>query len=248
MGNYDISKASRDELQFVLSTAKNEWKKYVDCENEVKNCENGIEREKKIITQPNGCGLMLVTIGMWFCFFVFVCLLLGCGYVFYFQNILQNDPERLVVILPTLLLILLLAILCFVSRSQESKKVKTDKENAINNIEKYEAQLPELQKKEEEAKNELKEIRKIPFAFWDERTLSAMLQYINEKTIDSWKELVAQYKEDEFRRLMLENAQMTLEEARKRTEIALQTRDAARLAAFGSLVTAGGVLRINSKL
>ena len=105
-------------------------------------------------------------------------------------------------------------------------------------MKKFEAQLPDLQKKEEETKNELKEIFNIPFTYWDEDALSAMLQYINDFEASNWERLTDLYKEDEYRRMMIGNSRMTLEEAKEQTRIANQTRNAARVAAFGALASA----------
>ena len=47
MESFDISKASRDELQRILSSAKNEWEKYTNCGVAIERCKNRFGEEKK---------------------------------------------------------------------------------------------------------------------------------------------------------------------------------------------------------
>jgi len=47
---------------------------------------------------------------------------------------------------------------------------------------------------------------------------------------------------------MEDTARQTFEEAKRQTEIAIETRNAARWAAAGAWASAAGVWRINSKL
>ena len=127
-------------------------------------------------------------------------------------------------------------------------KAKRDRKAAQNNLKNYQARLHELQKAEEEAKHEFKEIWNIPYAYWDDHALTKILQYIENYEESNWERATDLYKEDEYRSMMLANAQMTLEEARVQTEIARQTRNAARSAAFGAWATAAGIWRIGAKL
>ena len=72
--------------------------------------------------------------------------------------------------------------------------------------------------------------------------------WVNDFEASNWERVTDLYKENEYRKMMLKNAQMSLEEARRQTELAMQTRNSARAAAFGSLASAAGIWRINSKL
>ena len=233
MENFDLSKATREDLCKLLSTAKNEWRKYVNCEKEVKYCKKHIEEEKnKMKDVKDQRNIMPVAI---------IIIIVGGCYGFYKSGAADSFEGILTCVV-------LLAICVFAMWLSWYRKAKSEKKTALNNLNRYELQLSESQKKEAEAKNELNEILIIPLKYWDEYALTTMLQYITDFEASNWERVTDLYKESEYRRMMIENAQMSLEEARRQTEIALQTRNAARMAAFGSLVSAAGILRINSKL
>ena len=78
--------------------------------------------------------------------------------------------------------------------------------------------------------------------------MATMIKFIDSNKAHSWKEVTTLYDEHLYRMKMEENTRLAAEEAIKQTEIARQTRNAARTGALGSWVAAGGVLRINSKL
>lgn len=227
----DLSKATRERLIFVLSTAKNEWKKYTDCCDDIERCKKGIEEEKKVVNRESGCSIR---------FFYILSGVFVLGGVIGMSST-YNGSNILLLFWVT---IIALGITFFFT-AYASKRVK---QAAQSKIKKYEAQLPELPQKVYEAKNKFKEIFNIPLKYWDEYALTTMLQYIVNFEASDWQRVTDLYKEAEYRRMMLENAQMSLEEAKRQTEIALQTRDAARMAAFGSMLSAAGIWSIHSKL
>jgi len=93
-----------------------------------------------------------------------------------------------------------------------------------------EAVLPGLQKNADDAFSKFYPVIKpyeFPRDYWYEYALTTMLKFVERKQTDTWKEVVNLYEEHMSRKTAEENARKTLEEARKQTEIAIQTRNLA---------------------
>jgi len=237
---FDISQTTREELQFILSSAKGEWKEYTNCVYEVNSCKKRIKKLHKVAndfdSQKLGSLILLV---------ISIIFITGILFsIFLFGNNISDG------LLPILYIVLLFSFLCLFSCPFVYFSAKSKIKIAQDNIKKNEEEEPlsKLQEKEENAKNKFNQLLNIPFKYWDEYALTTLLQYIEDYEASDWERATDLYKEAEYRRLMIENAQMTLAAAQRQTEIALQTRNATRMAAFGSMVSAAGILRINSKL
>ena len=215
----DLSTLTRDELQDLLSTAINEWKKYTNCNDELEKCKKCIEEERtKLANGPKQFIIILII--------TLLGVVLGIGGGFTPIHILGRLFFLGLGVFSAILLVWLFWAMPNGKKAIQSK------------IMNYQAQFLELQKKEEEAKSEFNNILDVPFKYWDEYALTTMLEYIGDSEASKWERVTDLYKEAEYRRMRLENDQMSLEEARRQTEILLQTRNAARLAAFGALLSA----------
>ena len=143
--------------------------------------------------------------------------------------------------LASLVIVLPLVAVVFYTKRRKKKAIQVK-------IEEYELQLFDLRKKEEKAMSEFDKVWLVPDDYCSEYAMATMIKFIDSIKAHSWKEVTALYDEHLYRMKMEENTRLAAEEAIKQTEIARQTRNAARTGALGSLITAGGVLRINSKL
>jgi len=218
----DLSTLTRDELRSLLSTAKNEWKNYIDCRDEVERCEKRMEKEKEENDanrqlKGNGCLIMGIIVICVIIILVFAAYKNNYGGYFWIAAFLSVP-----------------VCLFFYDRNKADHYIKVVQDK----IEEYEAQLSELQKKEEKAVKELNDILLIPDDYCYEYALSKMLRYIDNGRAHNWKEVTAMYEQHLYEETMKENARITAEEAKKQTEIGRQTRNAARAAAAGALWSA----------
>jgi len=226
----DLNTISRDDLYFLLSTAKDELAKYIRCHEKVERIEAEIEKKKKIISESyHGC----LPIGI----VVFIISFVVGGYLWFW-----GKDERTA----STLFFVGVGALVFGPIISVSEKGKRDA--AQRKIEAYQPLLANWQKKEEEAMNEFKFILSIPEDYCDEYALTTMLQYIENKRAISWERAVDLYEEHLHRMTMEDNARQTLEQAKLQAEYARQTRNASRAAAAGAWASAAGIWRINSKL
>jgi hypothetical protein len=216
---YDLSTISRDDLRSLLSTAKDEWKSFTNCEDDTDSCRKLIAAEEKKKKDANKQRL------------VWVMLIVSIP-------IISLGTTSM---LPALVFILPLVPVVFYTTKRKKKAIQVK-------IEEYKAQIPDLRKKEEEAMSKFDKVWLIPDDYCSEYAMATMIKFIDSNKAHSWKEVTALYDEHLYRMKMEENTRLAAEEAIKQTEIAKQTRNAARTGALGSLITAGGVLRINSKL
>jgi len=263
---YDVSKASRDELQFILSSAKDEIEFFEQRSKNVERYSKEIEETQNFIAirkillkrkqnETDSIGFRVILLAI-------TVLWAPILYLFvrddkYVLSEKYNEFLMLSTELKIFLGILVLLLIFLAIRGLwRIPKFRLDRIKTIKDVEiilqDAERKLPVLKKakeeEEEQAKNGLKEVKKIPPDYCDYYILTEMLQYINKGRASNWERVTDLYEEAEYRRLMLENSQLTLEEAREQTRVAMQTRKATRLAAFGSLVSAAGIWRINSKL
>ena len=230
---FDISKATRDELQYVLCAAKNEWKRYANCRLAIERYECYIEKERKEADDRDSTRLG--------CFVTFSVLLWGFWLLYFPYLFIQGLMSREHQI--NILLFVFIPILFFLLLAMRRHRSRRSAQIVKKLKKRYEPQLLPLKKEEDEAKSEFKEIWNIPYTYWDEYALTKMLQYIENYEASNWERATDLYKEDEYRRIMRENAQMTLAEAREQTELARQTRNNARSAAFGAWAAAAGAWR-----
>jgi len=70
-----------------------------------------------------------------------------------------------------------------------------------------------------------------------------MHEYVANMEADSWKEVAKLYNDHVHQITMEDTARQTFEETRRQTEIAIETRNAARWAAAGAWVAAAGAWR-----
>ena len=221
---YDLSTITRDDLRLLLSTAKYEWKKYTDCSDKVEKCEKLIEEEKKIVDENNYQGCLR---------FGIIIFMVCAAIVSYFSIF---DPKTENYMIPGICLIL--GILLLFATPIHYVMAKRKKENAQSKLNEYEVRLPELRKKKQEAINEFDKVWYIPDEYCYDYALAKMLQYIDSWEAHNWKEVTALYKRHLHDTTVEENTRIAADEAIKQTEIARQTRNAARTAAAGAIIGA----------
>jgi len=228
MENYDLSTITRDNLRFLLSTAKGEIVKFTRCREEVNRLNERIEEEKKKEKQlgrQSGCFTLAMIGGG-----IFIALLL---FPVLFSRAETKIEWKQFFLLSAIFIIPILYIVFY----------KKAQKRAQSNVQKYKEQLPRLEKKEEEAMNEFKALLFIPNEYCYEYALTTMLQFINSKRADNWKEVTGLYEEHLHRMTMEDNSRQTLEQSKLQAEYARKGRDAARWAAAGTWATAAGVWR-----
>ena len=249
-GKMDLSEINRDELRNLLSMANDEWKKYNYCNDDVEWCENHIGAEERKEKEANW-KITRAIVPFVICLIIFSFLVIMC--------FIEPPGKDGIFIAVFFLLLFGIPSLSFaVNIFIAIKRKKT----AQSNKERHKSQLPELREKKKEALNEFDKVYDIPEDFCYEYALTKMLRYIGNYEAHSWKEVTSLYKRHIHEKTVEDNTRITAEEATKQTEIArqtreialqtqktaLQTRNAARAGAVGSLVSAAGILRINSKL
>lgn len=218
MENYDLSTISRDQLYRFLSSAKNEMGNYTRCHERIEKLHADIEKEKKEEKNYKGGATGGVLVGL--LFFILM------GIVLFFTSGFTGEGARLMLgfwgmgIMPLLIYLLL---------RFRRKKCRL-------NLKNYEAQLPDLQRNEEEAFNKFFSViepYKFPRKYWYEYALIKMHEYVEDREASNWERVTDLYKRHIHELTMQENTRKTFEEAIKQTEIAMQTRNAARWAAAG---------------
>ena len=225
MENYSLSTITRDQLLNFLKTARYEMAKWARCCEEVERCENRTKVENKekegIVGEYTGYKYSSI-------------VLLG---VVVIMTIMEKTSTALFAVL-----VLLLIIIggCFiVSYFRHSGRVK----KIQNYIYKLNTELTELDKKEKETFDKffaIIEPYQFPRDYWYEYAINTMVEFVERRQADNWKEVVNLYEDHLYKKRMEENARktldatrQTLDEIRKQTEISIQTRNAARWAAAG---------------
>ena len=211
MEKYDISTISRDELKNLLGRAKDAFVEYTRCFEAAEKVRRSLEGQKMEVNNDFS--------RQWLIFFgvVMVTLIL--------VGLITKTPE-----------LMYLGILLGCCGAYWSFTIKKDSKNAQKNVIKYEAQLPDLEKKETEAFDKFYSVvepYEFPRDYWYEHAIATMLKFVENKRADSWKEVVREYENHLHQMRMEENARKTLEEAKNQTAIAIQNRNASRWTAAG---------------
>ena len=194
MDNYDLSAISRDELFCLLRTAKDEIAKYTRCNEEIEMCKKHIEEEKEK-KMKSGC--------VDFTFSVITALGFVSGFAVYSEGDGFNDPAFLLA-----MLLFIIGLVYHFFWFQRLKKWKKEKQN---NIEKYESQLPDLEKKKKDAVNEFKALLLIPYKYRSKDALTTMLEYVEDREASDWERVTDLYKTHQHRMKMGDNASDTEE-------------------------------------
>ena len=217
----DLSKLERDNLMDLLNTAKNEWVKYIKCRGEVEWCEKCIEKEKETVN--GGKGGCFTWLSIW-C--VFTALVLG--FIYYYKGMDGNYMIFMLFSAPFSAIVFFLI----------GRWVKSSAKTAQRKLAEYEPQLLELQQKEMVAIYKFDKVHAIPDEYCYEYAFTKMMQYMDNGRAHNWKEVTALYEQHLYEETMKENTRITAEEAKKQTDIARETRNAARAAAAGAWVSA----------
>ena len=217
---YDLSTISRDNLRFLLNTAKKEWEPYVNNKEMIENCEKNIEEGNKSARRNRGGNGFLIASS--------IITLSGLIMIIKSDNINLGG------------LGLLIPILALAIGGIDSKiKYKA----AQTMIKECEARLPELKEKNDKAISEFKAVLLIPDEYCYVYALSTMLKFIDNKRADNWKEVSGLYEEHLHRLSIQENARITAENSRLQADYAKQNRNASRMAAAGAWAAAAGIWR-----
>jgi len=219
MEKYDLSKITKDQLCDLLSTAKDEMVKYTNCREKVEWCEKSIEdryQKKKFANNQKKWCLIMVFMGI-------ICCILGR-----IDNGSGSDDLQLICFWTGCVCAIFFAVPFFISAN--------NKKNAQSKITEYEAKLPYLQKEETKAFDKffaVIEPYEFPRKYWYKYALTKMYEYVEDREASDWERVTDLYKRHLHELTMEENAKKTFEEMRKQTEIAIQTRNAARWTAAG---------------
>jgi len=226
MEHYDLSTITRDQLQFLLSTAKDEMVKYTCCREQVEKCEKSIEEEKKKVEyiKMNKVPTLIGKI---------MCILIIIGSIYAHLFIKGYWPFWFPLIM------CFVGIILFFIGNPKLKEFK----NAPNNIKKYQAQLLELKSKEKESMNEFRAVLFIPNDYCYEYALAKMLKFMENKQASNWERVTDLYEEHLHRMTMEDNARQSLALSKLQAEYAKEGRDAARWAAAGAWAAAAGIWR-----
>ena len=237
MENYDLSTITRDNLHFLLTTAKKELVKYTNCKEDIERCERGVEEEKQKLNEEQQSKL-----GRYMGYSVIISGICTIMRICSSPERVENEGGEFVLgsWLIAFGIVAAIALLIYFSKLPSSRKrIKASQ----NNIKKYETELVDLRKKKEEAMNEFKAVLFIPDDYCYEYALTKMLKFIDNRQADNWKEVTGLYEEHLHRMTMEDNARQTLEQSKMQAEYAREGRDAARWAAAGTWATAAGVWR-----
>ena len=214
--------ANRNELLILLRTSIEEMKKLTPFIEKVEKCKKLIkkENEKEKSAKDGLTGGITVII---------ISFLAG---IFFYK-----EPAVPIVCA----IVIVFSIIFYFSQ-------KINIKNAQDCILKYEEKMSDLQNKVNEIADKCFAIWYFPDEFWDEYALTTMLKYVERGSTNNWGGVTKLYDEHEHRRKMENMAHRNLVQSMLQTEIAKDTRNAARWAAAGSWASAAGIWRINSRL
>ena len=232
MEDYDLRTITRDQLLLVLSKAKNEMVKYTRCFKEVEKVRKLLEKAKKAKNKETDDSRLVKKI--WYSGVLMT--IIGCVYSYYLN--VSGKESGVLVLLLLIVGIPLIPICPLVMRV-----LKRNIKNLQEEIKKYERQLPGLEKEEKEAEDELKALWLIPEKYHYEYALTTMLQYVEYKRASNWERVTDLYETHIYQMTVEENTRITAESSKLQTELARETRNAARWAAAGAWATAAGVWR-----
>ena len=231
MENYNLSTITRDNLYFLLCTAKDELVRYINCEKELEKCKRLITKEKN---QENDYDAALL--GNQILFWISIVILIGA--VCYYGILGYRIGENLIA-----LLLVIFALFYVIGAHSQKSIDKRAKKAAQNSLKKYESQLPALKEEKEKAKNDCKAIFFIPGKYLNEYALTTMIEYIEDKRASNWERVTDLYENHLIGLEMIELSREQIELSREQTELAKQTRNRAGWAAAGAWAAAVGVWR-----
>jgi uncharacterized membrane protein (DUF485 family) len=226
--SFDLRNASCDSLHLLLSSAKDEVARYMRCHEQVERCEDCIKKDKekiKLLQQFQVLKAICCT----------ALIIVAILFILMYSNVIKVPYIDIVV--PICICIAVLSFVINFACNVQIKNFKT------TNIEEYKTELLNLREKEQETIDEFKAVLFIPETYCYEYALSEMLQFIDDKRANSWKEVTALYEEHLHRRNMEDAAIKIAENSRLQAEYARQTRDATRVAAAGAWAATAGILR-----
>jgi len=209
MENFDLGKISRDELYQLLSRANVAMVEYTRC-FEMAEKVKSLERKKMDANNDFGSALTfyLIVVG--------ILIFVGLFIVKIFVS---------------------LGILVGCYGTFWLYKLKKDSVNAQRLLNKFDVELPALEKKEKEEFDKFYAViepYKFPRDYWYEEAIATMLKFVENQRADNWRDAVNLYENHLYQVRMEENARKTFEEARKQTENAIQNRNASRWAEAGA--------------
>ena len=219
MENYDLSAFTRDQLHFLLSTAKDEMVKYTQCVEEIERIQQPLEEARKTMSHKY--------IPIW------LILLIVCIALALFNPINSTlNTLGLVAGCFALFLTFVYSLIYIIDRRKAQKDIL-----------KYEPQLSNLQQKEKEAINEFKAVLFIPNDYCYEYALTKMLKFVENKQASNWERVTDLYEEHLHRMTMEDSARQSLEQSKIQAEYARQARNRAGWAAAGAWAAAAGIWR-----
>jgi len=229
--NFDLSNCTRDGLRKVLSTAESEMRKYLNAADNVKYCKKRIKEEReKFKTEQKRFNLKdyLIIAGIT-SIIVSLCMVFG----------VHKYEISIFMLLGIVMMIFIVVLIPYLLNPSSKKRTK----NIQNDLQKYETQLPNLQKKVDEAENEFNAVLFVPNDYCSPHIMAIMVKFIDNKEADTWKEVTSLYRDYKHKEEMKGIAQETAEYASLQAEYLRQTRNASRMAAAGAWAAAAGIWR-----
>lgn len=258
---YDFSTISRDNLRMLLNTAREEIEEYKQYGREIEEEQKRIEERQNFIslrkTVINRKEKETANIGLRIIWLIITILWVPILYLFvrdpkYGLSEKYNEflmlPTELKFLLGGLALLLILtAILGLwripkyrLVREKTIKDMQLTVQDAESKLSGLQVKLSSLQEKQEKA---LSAALFIPNDYCYEYALTTMLQYIDNKRADNWKEAAGLYEEHLHRMAVEESARITAENSQLQAEYTRQNRNASRMAAAGAWAAAAGIWR-----
>jgi len=230
MEKYDISKLTRDQLLIFLSNTKDSMVEYTRCCERVENCKRSIEENAKKSNTNVGGWIAALCVVVVLGIFIAIGIMRG-------ETIIEGSSPNAPVLGP----LIPFGIIGFILFIMVNVNVNIRKE-ARNNLQKYKAQLPDLQKKEDKSFDKfltvIEPYDKFPGKYWYEYAPTKMFEFVDDKLAENWKEVVALYEEHLHRKKMEDNARQTLEEMKNQSNDIRDAKNAARFAAITGLAAA----------
>ena len=222
MENYDLSTITRDQLRFLLSTAKDEIVKFTRCHTELENCKTDIKIVKSKLEVERK-----QYVPKFLCFLLF----LGCLYVSFLlfrmdSNELLGAKNNSFAFLILIIGILMLVVPYFITKS----RIK----DFTNTLEEYKNQLIDFEKKQMDALDGFFEIKKIPSTYRYPLALDTMLGFVENFRASTWKECADKYEEQLHRWQLEANGAESLRLQREIRNLTESTAKSAKAAAIFS--------------
>jgi len=238
--SFDLRDVTRDRLESFLSTAKKELTTYINCKEAIAKKNANIAELKKInkrLHSKSRAKNLFIFAAIFLLFNIIVHVIFKDSN----NEIQQILPPPLFILGYMLLVpatIFIIAGLIQISNNRRfyNRNINTAPIALQNSI----SELSELEAVKEKIINDFTAIPFIPEKYCNEGALTTMLEYIKDKEASNWERCTDLYKQEIHRKKLEGLAELSAEQALIQTELARETRNAARWAAGGAWTAAAG--------